>query len=359
MPTDQSIKTGLNLKPSLIRKILIIQTAFPGDVILTTPLIAALKQEYPDACIDFLTTPLCANLPETHPDLHQVIIFDKRHRHRGLLNLIHFARNRLRTAHYDLAVIPHRSFRSAAMAWIAQIPHRVGFDRSAGRFLFTQVIKYQKQLHEVERNISLLAPSQIVPFAYPPKIFPTEQDRQIISRFFQEQAISVTFPMIAIAPGSVWETKKWLKTYFAELCSLIHRKYQALIFLIGGASDQILCEWIRENSDANVLNTAGRFTFRQSAELISRCQLLICNDSAPLHLGVAAQIPVMAIFGPTVPAIGFYPYGKKHIIIEKTLDCRPCAIHGGDKCPINTFECMKGITPETVFNAVKRQLSSD
>ncbi|MCI0512120.1 glycosyltransferase family 9 protein [candidate division KSB1 bacterium] len=339
-----------------IQKVLIIQTAYPGDVILTTPLIAATQLIFPNARIDFLTTPVSANLIETQPAVNRVIVFAKRGPDRGIRGLLRLVK-KLRTGEkYDLALIPHRSWRSAALPWAAQIRTRLGFNTSAAPFFFTHQIQYQKHWHEVERNLHLLS---IFEPTFPkilPRIYPDAADEQIIVNFLAANNLLQPKPLIAIAPGSVWETKKWLKEGFAELCQLIAAEFQSPVLLIGGQSDQALCDWIVAHSFTNVYNTAGQFTLRQSAALLSRCQVLVTNDSAPLHLGVAAQIPVIALFGPTVPAFGFYPYGPNDLVIEKAVACRPCGIHGGKRCPTGTFLCMRGITAHEILLAIKSKL---
>ena len=128
------------------------------------------------------------------------------------------------------------------------------------------------------------------------------------------------------------------------------------IVLIGGREDEALCNRIAVESKAvEVYVTAGKFTLLQSAELLRRCKVLVSNDSAPMHLAVAMRTPVIALFGATVPSFGFAPYGEKDIVVQtEGLPCRPCSIHGGDKCPIGTFDCMVRISAEMVFEKVVR-----
>lgn len=341
-----------------IKKILIIQTAFPGDVILTTPLIQATHKAFPAAEIDFLTTPICENLIETDPELHRVIVFDKRGRQRGMRQLFQFARNLKQSGGYDLALVPHRSMRSGFVAWLARIPVRIGFDTSAASFLFTQTIKYRADLHEIDRNLQLLNDYLQVSAQLSPQIFPDAIDQSKIDEYFLANEISETHTLLAIAPGSVWATKKWPKENFVELCNRLAEMFPHPIFLIGGKEDAGLCRWIKQNASGKIFNTAGRFTFRESAALLARCQVLVCNDSAPLHLGVAVDTPVVAVFGPTVPEFGFYPRGEKHTIIQKSLSCRPCGIHGGHKCPTGTFLCMISIKPLDILPIIMQKITT-
>ena len=103
----------------------------------------------------------------------------------------------------------------------------------------------------------------------------------------------------------------------------------------------------------NIVSAAGDLTLLQSSSLIKRCRVVVSNDSAPMHLAVASRIPVVAIYGATIPAFGFAPYGKQDVIVETSgLSCRPCSIHGGERCPIETFDCMKRITADEAFRNV-------
>jgi heptosyltransferase-2 len=125
--------------------------------------------------------------------------------------------------------------------------------------------------------------------------------------------------------------------------------------LVGGKDDDALCDRIRQAvGGISVVNTAGKLSPLQSADLISRCLVLVTNDTAPMHMGVAMQVPVVAIFGPTVPSFGFAPVGRADRIVETMgLKCRPCGIHGGNKCPVHTFDCMEMISVARVHNEVR------
>jgi heptosyltransferase-2 len=164
--------------------------------------------------------------------------------------------------------------------------------------------------------------------------------------------------MVAIAPGSVWNTKRWIQEHFVGLIKiLVDEGYS--IAVVGGAEDASLCQEIeRATGNERVLNAAGRLMLLQSAELLRRCKVVVSNDSAPMHLAGAVGTPVVAIFGATVPQFGFGPTGALDEVVETLgLPCRPCSIHGGDACPIGTFVCMKQITPGQVLEKVRMIMS--
>lgn len=333
-----------------IKDIVVIQTAFIGDALLTLPLVQIVKKAYPGANVDFVVTPRSSPLFANHPDIRETIPFDKRGEDRGIRGLLCIAR-RLRSRSYTLALIPHRSLRSAALALRAGVPIRVGFDRSAGRFLLTHTATYRRELHEIQRNLSLLDALSVGGDRRElPRLYPSEEDRRKVDRLLVELEMGHPENLVAIAPGTVWNTKRWLKERFASLAVNFDDAGLETV-LIGGREDETLCSDIRTLSGSSrVHNVAGMLSLLQSAELIRRCRILVCNDSAPMHFALAVGTPVLAIFGATVPAFGFGPVGPFDVVVEtQGLKCRPCSIHGGDKCPIKTFDCMKDISYERVF----------
>jgi len=347
--TDQNPDLGSS-------KILILQTAFIGDVILATPLIRVVYERFPAAEIHFLTIPSSRDLVETLPTIRKLWIFDKRGKDNGFIGLIKLARQ-LRQEKFQLALVPHRSLRSASLVFLAGIPRRIGFDRSSGAFLFTDKVIYQHSLHEVERNLSLLGPLRLKPSEKIfPEVYPDDQDKEFVENWLKGCGINESTPYITLAPGSVWYTKRWPAEYWAALADLLNgEKYK--IILIGSAADKYLSSKIISASSTGIIDAFGLFTLRQSAELIRRSRLLISNDSAPTHLGSAVRIPVLTIFGSTISSFGFSPCSAGSRVVEnKNLDCRPCTDHGRMKCPLKHFKCMQDLTPAMVFEIVQKML---
>lgn len=335
------------------RRILIVQTAFLGDVILTLPLVQVLHRTFPGAEIDFLAIPGVSEVLQNHPAIHRVVAYDKHNVHHGLAGMVSISRV-LRSHRYDLAIVPHRSMRSAIVAAMSRIPIRIGFTTSAGRFLFTKLVRYEKNAHEIERNLAFLQPLGVEHLGREfPSLYPSHEDSAAVDKFLAKKALDGGTKLVAIAPGSVWNTKRWLPERFAGVADALISAGMGVV-LIGGGDDQALCREIAGMVRAgNVAVAAGVFSILQSAELIRRCNTLVTNDSAPLHLAVAMRTRVVAVFGATVPAFGFAPYGERDRVVETMgLSCRPCSIHGGDVCPIRTFDCMKKISVEEVLEAV-------
>jgi len=336
------------------RSLLVVQTAFVGDVVLVIPLLALLHEKFPGCRITAVTIPAAAELLAGHPAVQSVIAYDKRGADGGLRGLLAVAA-RIRAAGCDAALIPHRSLRSALLCRIAGIPVRIGFDASAGRLLMTDTVRYIGTDHEIRRNLSLAVPLGVPsPPGMIPRLYPSSLDALVVDAFlrrsFPEDPVRPGEPCIAVAPGSVWNTKRWPESKFLSLIRFLLDD-GARVVLIGGAADRNLCARLCGALPGRPLlaDASGRLSLLESAELISRCTVLVSNDSAPVHIAAAMGIPVVAIFGPTLPSFGFAPAGPRDRVVETMdLPCRPCSLHGGTRCPTGTFDCMNRISAERV-----------
>ena len=331
--------------------VLVVQTAFLGDVILTLPVAQVLRRLQPGLSVDMMVVPRTAAVIANHPDIRETLIYDKRGADSGLRGFFRVMKA-VKRRDYRCAIVPHRSLRSALLAKLAGIPVRVGFDSSAGRRLFSRTVPYARELHEIDRNLRLLEAVGVDHAAHDaPRLYPGEREKETVTEFLAASGTAGAAPLIAIAPGTVWNTKRWPAERFAALAGGLARRGFRVI-LVGGPEDAELCREIAA-AGGGIMDASGKFPVLGSAELIRRSALLVCNDSAPLHLATAVGTPVLAIFGATIPAFGFGPTGPRDRVMEtRGLPCRPCSIHGGDRCPVGTFECMIRITPETVLDAV-------
>jgi heptosyltransferase II len=325
---------------------LVIQTAFLGDVVLTTPLLAAIAARY--GSVDVVTTPAAAPLLETHPDVGQVIPYDKRGVDRGWAGLRRLAR-RLGAARYERAYMPHRSLRTAALALLARIPARIGF---SGRwsFLYSEARPRPAAGHESDR---LLALADQPPAAYAPKLVPTAADERAAQALLAAARIEESERLIALAPGSIWGSKRW--PYYGELAGNLAAA--ACIVAVGGPDDVELGDEIVRvvgRTGGRAANACGKLSLRQSAALIGRSDVLVTNDSAPLHLATAMGTPVIAVFGPTLPDFGFGPIHSGDVSLGvEGLPCRPCSNHGPPSCPLGHHRCMRELRPEAVVAAIE------
>ena len=340
----------------MVSRILIIQTAFLGDVILCTPLIKATRKLFPHSFISFLLIPETKNILENNPHLNEVIVYDKRRKDKGLKNFFKMVKY-VKEKDFDLAIIPHRHLRAALLAYFAKIPQRIGFDKSSGSFLLTQKVPYQNNSHEVERNLSLLDDFSGDLLDKTLELFPSPQDFSYAQELLRGSGIKENDKKVGVAPGSIWATKRWLPERFAEVSDLLIKKAGAKVIFLGSKEDEKLCLEIANLMEEKPVILAGRTNILQSAAIISKCKVILSNDSAPVHIASAMKRPVVAIFGSTIPEFGFGPYEEGSIIIEKKIECRPCGIHGKNKCPKKHFKCMTEITTPEVFEALLTKIN--
>jgi lipopolysaccharide heptosyltransferase II len=337
-----------------IKRILVIQTAFLGDAILTLPMIMRLKQKFPKSIIDVLAIQSTEAVFVASPDVDNVYVIDKRGKHKGFKGMNNFIKQ-LRSNLYSTVYSPHRSVRSAYITFKLGTEDSFAFDNSSLRYAYKNIVKYEAKHHEVHRNLALIGEDvKEKEWKILPQIDFLEEEVKNVTRTLSLNSIEEKF--IAVAPGSVWETKRYPKEYFIELINKmmsIHKK----VVLIGGNDDKILCEEIVSHFDKKVINLAGMLTVTETIYLLKFSQLLITNDSAPTHMGMCADIPVLTIYCSTVPEFGFYPYNDKSKFISyNELQCKPCGIHGYHKCPIKTFDCGKKLLPENVFKLVEKMI---
>lgn len=321
---------------------LVIQTSFLGDTVLTTPLLAQLANRGP---VDVVTTPASASLLANHPAVRAVIPYDKRDSERGIRGVLRLAR-RLRRTGYDLALLAQGSWRSAALAYLARIPSRVGFNTSAGKLLYTTRVPYRDDLHHAARLLMLGRPNGREPTAdeLRPSLAPGDTERVAVDALLARHGVGAGERLAALAPGSVWGTKRW--PYYPELAQQLASR--ARVVIIGSESDAPIADTIMAAEPA-AIDATGELSLLASAELIGRCGVVVTNDSAPLHLASAMGTPTVAIFGPTVPDFGFGPLAPRASVVgEDTLPCRPCDRHGPQHCPLGHHRCMRDVAPALV-----------
>ena len=326
---------------------LVIQTAFLGDVVLTTPLLSVLAQRH--GPVDVVTTPAAASLLELHPAVAEVVRYDKHGTARGLGGLRRLG-SELRARRYHSVYLPHRSVRSAVLALWSGAAERIGFADSPAALTYTRRVARPKSGHEVERLLALAeSPAGATP---PVTLALAAADHTAAEAWLTAHGVAPGFT--AMAPGSVWGTKRW--PYYADLAS----RTEGQIVIVGGREDAALAQSIVQSSAGKVVSAAGALNLRESAALIRRARVLVTNDSAPLHLATAMGIPVLALFGPTVPEFGFGPRGPGDVTLgHRELPCRPCSRHGPEVCPLGHHRCMRDLSVEVVSRAMATMASAE
>lgn len=329
---------------------LLVDTSFLGDVVCAEPLVRAAARRFGPP-VDFLTAPAAAEILAGHPDLREVLVFDKRGAERGLRGLWRAAR-RLRGRRYERAISSHRSFRTALLLWLARVPERVGFHDAAAARLYTRRVRHRACAHEIERNLDLAGGGG------------WERPRMHLGALERARAAALAPPppFVALAPGSIWATKRWPAESWAALLRALASDGVACV-LIGSAADAALCREVvgqarlDPSAGARVRDLCGQASLRESYAVLERAAALVTNDSAPMHLGVAAGIPVVALYCSTVPEFGFAPRGERDAVLQVGgLPCRPCGVHGRRRCPAGHFRCGRDLAAGAVLAAVRGRL---
>jgi len=327
-----------------IKKILIFQTAFVGDVVLITAMIRETKITFPNAAIDVLIIPSTANILSNNPHINKLIIYDKK---KKTLSLFLSTILNLRKEKYDLVLSPHHSLRTGIMLFLSGIKNRVGFGKWTARHFFNIKVEHFRGVHKLYKLLNLLSPFTKRELSIQTELFPSAQDIDFADKFIKPDNIN-----ILIAPGSVWKTKCWPSDYYISLINGL-LKHNIHVILSGSPSEKELCDHIIQNINPvlkdNITSTAGITNLIKTAALASKCRLVICNDSGTLHIANAMKIPVFAFFGPTLQRFGYFPYQKDDFVFETELDCRPCGTHGHNVCPLGHHNCMKNISPDSVI----------
>jgi heptosyltransferase II len=340
--------------------VLVLQTSFLGDTVLTLPLIAEIRRRFPVKRLSVMCLPMAAELLQDHPAIDEIIVYDKRDADRGWFGVRRRAAD-LKARDFTTALTPHKSLRSAVLLRLAEIPYRVGLRQSAGWFFFHARGRRDSGRHDVERNLAVLEPfgvrAEDCRRALDLPVSPSVE--AAVDRKFAELGIGRDEVLLGFNPGSVWPTKRWWPFGFARLIQMVKEKIDCRILLFGGAEDAQIVSEVEERSRIPVINLVGKINLRELPAALSRCRVFVTNDSGPMHVAVARGVPTVALFCATSPELGFYPYTGNAIVLEKKLICRPCASHGGRRCPLGTEDCIRQIRPETGLAAVERLLAAD
>jgi heptosyltransferase-2 len=348
---------------------LVVQTSFLGDIVLTTPLIAELARRGP---VDVLTTPEGAEVLTNNPSIRNLIVYDRRDGDKGIAG---FARTIGRIRHaglygsldgkrppsianfYDAAYLAQGSYRSAIIVTSSGIRRRIGFNTSEGHRLYTDRIEYRGDKHHSERlwwlSMSDCA-DEPTPEQITPRLYPSDDDEQRVSSIMRDGLLDSSRPFVALAPGSVWATKRW--PFYPELAVKLGDRFN--IVVVGGPADTELGDVIvAQLPQGCAVNAAGKLQVLASAALIGRAAALVSNDSAPQHFASAMGTPTITVFGPTVPAFGFGPMADRSTIAgNHDLDCRPCDRHGPQKCPLGHWRCMREVSSDYVYGLLSETL---
>jgi len=338
----------MNPRLDTVQNLIWIQTSFLGDIILQTAALNYVKEQYPSLRQYLITTPLGAKALAGHPSLHKIVIFDKRGR--SMRKAVQSVKSDLQECEREGTVLlqAHRSVRSSLLASALGF-FTVTYDESRLSFLADRRVPRVAVLHETQRISLLLEPlgaTREQLFVSRPSLTPAvgalADDLRLRTR---------GHGLMGIAPGSVWGTKRWPVAHFIQMSRILLENTNRILLILGSQDEQAAASSMEQGLSAfatRVINLAGKTSLDDLRGLYPQLDLLVSNDSSPLHYASAFQVPTLAIFGATVPALGFGPLAPQRLVAEVDLDCRPCSDHGPQECPLGHFKCMKTLLPDHV-----------
>lgn len=323
------------------RKILLVRFSSMGDIILTTPVIRATRNSFPDAEIHFATKASFAELMHNCPYLHRVWALED--------DFSTFA-SALRAENFDVVLDLHHNLRSCRLAWELGIPVFRFPKLNLKKWLFTN-FKWDilPEQHIVERYALPLVQAGGRPDEAGLEVWIPETVQQATSL---QRASFTSGPLIAGVLGGTFATKKWPAEYHAALYNLIGLP----VVLLGGSDEMEAARTIRANLKVPVLDLTGHATLDQAFAWIRMSKFVITHDTGLMHAAAALQVPSVVIWGNTTPRFGMEPYRSPHINIgREDVSCRPCSKLGHDACPKGHFECMRKIQPEDIHTRILQQ----
>jgi lipopolysaccharide heptosyltransferase II len=347
-------------KPSVysklnVRNILIIRMDRIGDVVLSTPILRAVREHFPQASISLLVRSYTLDLVINNPNINEVIAFDDKCEF-----FVEFIRKvkLLRKKNFDLAIVLHPNFWVNFFAFASKARYRLGYDAAgSGFFLTMRVLDTRMNLprHEVEVGLDVVRTIGIDTNNRTLDISVTEEGEKLAQEFLESNGCRREDILISIHPGGFYPYTHWLVKGFAAVADELIDKYMAKILIVGNISDRRLAGEIASLMKNKPIISAGKTTLSGLISLIKRSKLFIGNSSGPMHIACGLKVPVVAIFGNIHPVDNYQswgPWGEGNIIISKNLNCEDC--QPGDCL---SLECMKAISPDEVLKAVDVQLN--
>ncbi len=334
--------TKLNFKDSSNARILFRAANWVGDAIMTTPVLRALRKNFPESRISVLAKPWVVPVYEHSPYVDEMIVYDNNGRHKRGLGTIRLAKD-LRKYGFDMALLMQNAFEAALLTFLAGIPLRVGYNTDARTLLLNPIIKLDPELkkqHLIEYYIGILKGASLVDDGSAMDLFISSEDRDLALKTLEKSGLDMNRPVIGINPGATGGTaKRWFPERYARLCRKLSDKYGVKTLIFGGPADTELGEMISARVPGACVNIAGKTSLGEAFALIEKCNLFVTNDSGLMHAAAALHVNQVAVMGST-DFIATAPFDKNSIMVREAVDCAPCL---KDNCPTD-HKCMDRIT---------------
>ncbi len=343
-------------------RILIIRFSSIGDIILTEPVVRLIKEYYPNADIDYLTKPQFKQIPALFSGIHDIY---------GVTNISEI-RKQISVKKYDLIIDLQGKINSFLVRKFFHSSRSVSYNKmrlarqrivhrktgSIGSTVALYLTIFDKLGHgSLYDKQSIDVPSKLYPTINLPLAAIINQQSSILLYYREIRKLgNEKIIAIALFPGALHKTKQYPPSKFATLIdSLSSDRYR--FYILGSASESKLADQINNQTKVEVENWCGKFDLYNLALITSAFDIIITNDSGPMHLAAALSKKQLAIFGATSPRLGFKPHNEQGLIIQEDLPCRPCSLHGGKQCPLKHFNCMQQISSDKLVSAINTLIS--
>ncbi len=350
---------------SRIHRILIRGTNWVGDSVISIPAMREIRRIFPQAQISLLVRPWVRDIYSAVDFVDEILEYDKAGIHHGWTGFRRLIRD-LKSRRFDLAILLQNAFEAALIPWCARIPRRIGYARDGRSLLLTNAIRIDpavNRVHQAHYYLGILSDMGWIErhlwanndYALPINIGIRDSDAAVAGEMLRSAGILEGETIIGINPGAFFgPAKRWLPDRYAAVADTLARLYDARIVLFGSSSDVRIVEEVAAKMASRPLVLTGKTTLGQLMALIKKCRLLITNDSGPMHLAAALDVPQLAIFGSTSD-IATGPLSRRAVVIKNPVDCSPCFLR---KCPTD-FRCMKGVSVERVLEEAQNVMKTE
>ncbi len=333
-----------------------------GDAVMCLPALMDLRNHFPHARVTILVRPIIGEMLSGHPGVDEVIIYAHQSEHKGLIGLLNLVRL-VRRKQFDLAVLFQNAFEAAVIAWAAGIPSRIGYASDGRSCLLSESVPRpdRRALHHTRYYQRLvMAMTQSAGEDRAPQLFLSPEMKSACARKFPEVCVPSDSMVIGINPGSVFgSAKRWMPERFAEVGDMLVERItgersgapSVRCVLIGGKGEEVLGQTIARRMRFKPIVLSGKTTIQELMGILSRCSVLVTNDTGPMHVAQALGVPVAAVFGSTDPS-NTAPHGQSQGVVKSAVRCAPCLLRA---CPID-HRCMTQVSVEQVVEVALSQI---
>ena len=326
-----------------MRKILVIRLSSLGDIVLTQSVVQALRNEFPDAQVHYLTKRVYLPIVEMFNCVDEIHYWENKY---SLLK-------NLKILKFDLAIDLHSKFNTFIIKCFISAKRTVTYTK---KHLLRRRIVKKRTNKTISSTIALyftaLKKIGLESKVSAPNLFPA--NNEVMPEIFPA---SDKIKYIGLFPGALHKTKQYPVDQLAEFIDSVPTEWNCQFLTFGSKVEKYLGNELNSLTKTNIIDLCGKLDLQQLVFAINKMDAVITNDSGPMHIAAALQKPQIAIFGSTHPKLGFAPMNEKAIMLFADLPCQPCSLHGGKKCPIKHFNCMKSIAAEQILNSLKIILS--